>query len=133
MSLIDEIQAKCPPELIAAKEHGQIAELVSQGRTRLNTTLIGFGTIIDALGLVDGPAALDTLDALRVSSPAIKWAWTLLEQGRLDIALDSTRQQVVSLQAAGVLTAEQRDKLLALAIIPAPVSVTEVIEAMRGL
>lgn len=133
MSLIDEIQAKCPPELIEAKEHGQISEIVSQGRTRLNTTLIGFGTIIDVLGLVDGPAVLDTLEGMRANVPAIKWAWTLLEQGRLDIALDSTRQQVASLHVTGVLTAEQRDKLLALAVTLAPVSTTEVIEAMRGL
>lgn len=133
MALIDEIQAKCPPELIAAREHGQIAELVSQGRTRLSTTLIGFGTIIDALGLVDGPAVLDTLEGMRANVPAIKWAWTLLEQGRLDIALLSTRDQVHQLCFANVLTPEQRDKLLALAMIPAPVSVTEVIEAMRGL
>lgn len=133
MSLIDEIQAKCPPELIAAREHGRIAELVSQGRTSLHEFFIGFGTIIDVLGLERGPTVLDTLDGLQASVPAIKWAWTLMEQGRLDVGMNSTRQQIAALADSGVLTDEERDRLLALAVFPNPVSVHQVVIAMEGV
>lgn len=131
-TLLEEIQSKCPPELIAAREHGQIAALVSAGRTEVVPTLIGIGTVIRHLGAVDGPALLDALDALRATVPAIRWGWVLLDRGDLDIGSPVTRGLVDQLQAQGVMTHAQADILKALAVRPAPVSVQQVIEALEG-
>jgi hypothetical protein len=79
MTLLEEIKTKCPPELIAAREHGQIAALVSAGRTRPSTREIGNGTILEALGLTAGNALLDVIN----NAPDFRHVKPLVEQGRL--------------------------------------------------
>lgn len=133
MTLLDEIKAKCSPELLASREHGAIAEAVSQGRTAVVSRLGGIGAVIETLGVVDGPAVLDALDSLRASNPAVRWGWVLLERSELDFGSQVTRQLIDSLAACGAMTAEQADKLKALAVVPAPVGVQEVVAAMEGL
>lgn len=133
MTLLDEIKAKCSPELLASCEHGEIAALVSEGRTRVVPRLGGIGAVIETLGVVDGPAVLDALDSLRSSNPAVRWGWVLLERAELDFGSQVTRQMLDSLAAGGAMTAAQADKLKALAVVPAPVGAQEVVAAMEGL
>lgn len=133
MTLLDEIKAKCSPELLASREHGAIAAVISEGRTIVVSRLGGIGAVIETLGVVDGPAVLDALDSLRTSNPAVRWGWVLLEQSELDFGSQVTRRLIDSLAAGGVMTAEQADKLKALAVVPAPVGVQEVVAAMEGL
>lgn len=128
MTLLEEIQAKCTPELIASREHGQIAAVVSEGRTELRERMIGIGTVLKYLGPINGAALLDQMEALKASNPAIKWGWYLLERGELDVALDSTRAML-----DGLLPAEAAAALKALAGFPAPVSTQDVIRAMEGM
>jgi len=128
MTLIEEINAKCTPELIASREHGQIAAVVSEGRTELRERMIGIGTVLKYLGPVNGAALLDQMEALKASDPTIKWGWYLLERGELDVALESTRAMIDAL-----LPADAAAALKALAVYPAPVSTQEVVRAMEGM
>ena len=129
MSLLAEIQSKCPPELIAAKEHGQIAALVSAGRTRPSTKEIGNGTILETIGLQYGNAMLDVI----YSDQQFRHVKPLLEQGRLIVGSPLVVATIQGMAANGVIPAAARDALLALTVEPAPVSVQEVIKAMEGM
>lgn len=133
MTLLDEIKAKCPPELLASREHGAIAAVVSEGRTSVVPRLGGIGAVIETLGADDGPAVLDALDSLRSSNPAVRWGWVLLERAELDFGSAVTRQLIDILTAGGVMTAEQAGKLKALAVVPAEVTTQDVIAAMEGM
>ncbi len=128
MTLLEEIQAKCPPELVAAREHGQIATLVSAGRIRPSATTIGNGTVLEVLGLETGNALLDVIYA----EPTYRHIRPLLEQGRLIVGAQIVRSAIQALVPT-VLTQAEADKLLALGIEPDPVSVQAVVSAMEGL
>lgn len=127
MALIDEINEKATPELIAAKEHGEIARLVSVGRTRPSAREIGVGTILETIGLTYGNAMLDVF----YDNPSFKYVKPLLEQGRLIVGSPLVVGTIQSLVPA-VLPQEVANQLLALTTEPAPVSVQEVINALEG-
>ncbi|WP_439587644.1 hypothetical protein [Hydrogenophaga sp.] len=129
MTLLEEIHARCAPELIAAREHGQIAAIVSQGRTRPSTLTIGNGTVLEVLGLEAGNAFLDVIHA----NPAFRHVKPLLDQGRLIVGAQIVRTAILGMVPAGVLTQTQADQLLALGVEPDPVSVQAVVAAMEGL
>lgn len=128
-TLLAEIQAKCPPELIAAKEHGQIAALVSAGRTRPSTKEIGNGTILETIGLQHGNAMLDVI----YGDPQFRHVKPLLEQGRLIVGSPLVVATIQGMAANGVIPSAAAAALLALTVEPAPVSVQEVIKAMEGM
>lgn len=127
-TLLDEIRAKCPPELIAAKEHGQIAALVSAGRTKPSGLQVGKGTILETIGLAAGNAFLDVID----NQPDFRHVKGLIAEGRLIISSPLVMGTIGSFVPA-VLTQAQANALLALATVPAPVSVQEVQAAMEGM
>lgn len=126
--LIDEIRDKCPPELIAAKEHGQIAAIVSKGRTKPSTREIGNGTVLETIGLDYGNAMLDVI----YTDTRFRHVKPLLEQGRLIVGSPLVVATIASMVPA-VFPQVVADRLLALAVEPAPVSVQEVIQAMEGM
>lgn len=132
MSLLDEINSKTPPELLATREHGAIAAMVSVGRTEIISVNGGIGLIMETLGPVDGPAVLDKLQALTASHSAVKWGWYLIERGDLDFGSTTTRQMIDALAEGGALTPAQAESLKAVAVRPAPVSVQAVIQAMEA-
>lgn len=129
MTLLEEIQAKCPPELIAAKEHGQIAAIVSAGRTKPSTREIGNGTILETLGLSAGNALLDVIN----TAPDFRHVKPLIEQGRLIVGSPLVAMALAGIVAQGAITQADADKLLAIAREPAPVSVQDIIKAMEGM
>lgn len=129
MTLLEEIQAKCPPELIAAKEHGQIAAMVSTGRTRPSGKEVGIGTILETMGLTAGNAMLDAI----YDDPMFRYVKPLLEQGRLIVSSPLVAATMQGLVQAGVIQQTDANKLIALATVPAPVSVQEVVSAMEGV
>lgn len=129
MMLLDEIRAKCPPELIAAKEHGRIAAIVSAGRTRPSAREIGNGTILETIGLQHGNAMLDVV----YNDPQFRHVKPLLEQGRLIAGSPLVVQTIQGMEAAGVIPSAAGAALLALTVEPAPVSAQEVIKAMEGM
>lgn len=133
MSLLHEIKAKCSPELLASKQHGEIAAKVSEGRTRIATRLGGIGVVMETLGPVDGPALLDALEMLKASNPAVKWAWYLIERGELDFGSPGARGMIDMIEGGGLIGKEAAQALRNIAVFPAPVSVQEVVQAMEGV
>lgn len=126
MTLLQEIQAACTPELIASAEHGDIAAAVSVGRTQVVSKLGGIGLVLETLGPIDGAALLDSLETQAASVPALKWAFTLINRGELDFGSAATRTMIATLVPEPARTA-----LLNVAQVAAPVSVADVIEAMK--
>jgi hypothetical protein len=101
----------CAP-FIEARDCQKLAELLSVGRTRLNDREIGYGSIIETLGIVDGNTLIDHIEG----NPALKYVVPLLAQGRLRIGSPVTQgavQSFVSITPT-VLTQANADKLKAL-------------------
>jgi len=130
MALRDDILA-LDPALLASRDDGAIAAAVSVGRTRIQSRAIGIGTILATLGAAGGPF-LDGLVALGASDRNVFWAMELIKAGTLDIGMDATRAQVTALAAANPAVADACNALLALAIVPDPVSITEVSDILNA-
>lgn len=130
MTLLDEIKAKCSPELLASQDADAIAAVVNVGRTRIVPRLGGIGAVMETLGEGDGPLVLDALDALKGTLPAVKWGWVLLERGELDFGSTVTRQMIDGLVMGGVMTEAQGLAIKALAEQPDPVTEFDVRRAI---
>ena len=130
MTLLDEIKAKCPPELLAGQDADAIAAAVNVGRTRVAPRLGGIGAVMETLGAVDGPLVLDALDSLKATLPAVRWGWVLLERGELDFGSTVTRQMIDGLVMGGVMTEAQGLAIKALAEQPDPVTEFDVRRAI---
>ncbi len=117
MTLLEEIQSKCTPELIASRDHQAIADAVNVGRTRPSDTEIGNGTILEVLGLVLGNQVLDVVKA----TPDYKYVIPLLEQGRLKIGY-TVAQSAVQAFVPAILTQAQADSIKSLGTTPNPIS-----------
>lgn len=126
MTLLEEIQQKCSPELIASRQHGEIAAKVSEGRTRPSMREIGNGTILETIGLQYGNAMIDVLYA----DANFRHVKPLLEQGRLIVGSPLVVQTIQSM-VPGIMPQQAADLLLALTVDDAPVSVQDVVKAME--
>jgi len=98
-----------------------LASVLSEGRTRLEPREIGIGTILMVLA-PDGGAFLDGLQVLGETDRNVFWSMELIRQGRFDVGLSGTRQQMLALaqQMPGLSSAFAA--LLGLAEVPDPVS-----------
>ncbi len=114
MITLDEITATG----LDLSNHHAIAAALSVGRTKIVSKQIGFGSVLDALGPIDGATVLDILSAAKDTNRPLFWAWNLLERGELDVGMASTRAQIDALAAAGAMTTAQADALKALAVQP---------------
>ncbi len=94
---------------------------------RLNTRMIGIGTVLDTLGADTGAAVLDGLYAAASADRALFYALKLLERGELDVSLSSTRAKMDALLPTGIAAA-----LKALAETPETISAAQVSVALRG-
>lgn len=117
MTLLDEIQAKCSPELIASRDHGAIAAAVNVGRTKIVSRLGGIGAVMETLGPVDGAALLDLLEVTASTVPAVRWAFVLINRGELDFGSLATRAMIDQL-----VTSPAKELLLAVAEVPNPIT-----------
>ena len=117
MTLLEEIQAKCSPELIASRDAEAIAAAVSVGRTMPSTREIGNGTILETIGLGYGNAMLDVI----YTEPNFRHVKPLLEQGRLIVGSPLVVQTIQSMVPA-LMPQAVADLLLALTVVPAPVT-----------
>ena len=107
-----------------------IADVLSRGRVRASTCLIGIGTILSVLNPIAGGAALDALEAMKANNSAVKWAFYLLESGNLDIGLPATRLQVDAL-VGPVFSHEQAAALKAIAEEADPINYNSVSDALN--
>lgn len=122
MTLLEEIQAKCGPALLASRDFDAIAAFVSAGRTKPSTREIGNGTILEVLGLETGNALLDVVN----TAQDFRYVKPLVEQGRLTVGSALVQATVQSLVPMGVLTQPQADALCALGFDPDPVTAQQV-------
>ena len=128
MTLLDEIQAKCSPELIASRDHGAIAAAVNVGRTKIVSRLGGIGAVMETLGPVDGAALLDSLEVTASTVPAVRWAFVLINRGELDFGSPATRAMIDQL-----VPSPAKEALLSLAEVPETITPQQVAKALEGL
>ena len=145
-TLLEEIQARALAdpifaERLAAGDHTACAAALSVNRTRLRSVLLTERGVMAALGVVDGESALSALEAF-AAAPAsgplaaqhagiarmVGW----LSGAGIDIGDPLAQQLLDILAAVGVLAPASVAKIKALAQTPAPVSASEVSEALRG-
>lgn len=107
---------------LSNRNDAEIARQLSIGQTQIVQTFIGYGTVLDTIGLEAGNAFLNIL----TSDPRFKYILPLLEQGRLDIGMQSVRTYLDQLATAGVLSAENAQLLKSLAEVPVVIPVNEV-------
>lgn len=129
MTLLDEIRLKCTESEIESKEHGLIAEKISLGRTKPNDFEIGNGVILETLGFEKGNMVLELI----YSTETFKYVHPLLQQGRLRASSRLLQETCENFVLQGVLTRQEADAIKSLGFSPAPVSVYEVIDAMKGI
>lgn len=159
-TLLQEIQAKCSPELIAAKEHGQIAAILNTNRYRYTTHMVSERGVRAKLGPVVGAKFIRLLEALSAAAPINNtpvWLTTVLTAANVPVedhiyyldtlgcgidwlrsdgidVGDATTQSLLDLIAAG--NPELATGILSLkdlAKVADVVSNEMVIEALRGL
>lgn len=117
-------------DAIAARDLDTIAAIVSEGRTAAQSRFVTARTVLAECG-ASGPGILDALEAAAAGNGAVKWALTFLGQDSgLDVGNPVTQAMIDQLTAGGALTGEQGVALKALAMVPAPVSRSEVEAAL---
>lgn len=134
MSLKDEILARqdCAAA-VAARDITQIAQIVSNGRTATQSRFVTARTVLAECS--GGAAILDALTAAASSAQpyasAVGWAMKFLAQDSgLDVGNPVTQGLIDQLVLAGALQAAQGSALKAMAVMPAPVSQSDVAEAL---
>lgn len=134
MTLRDEILSRpdCA-DALAARDCGELARILSVGRTKLIDYSIGYGTVLEVLGAEAGSAFLDGLTALAATSSPVKWALKLLDRGELNIGAAATRGQLDALAAGGVMPQAVADALKGLAVSPDEITASQVQQALEGM
>jgi hypothetical protein len=127
MTLLEEINSKCSPELIASKDYQALADIVNTGRQRLSNMDIGNGWVLETLGLTVGNALLDAIHA----NPEFRHVKVLLDQSRLNISSPLV-QATLDAFVPSVLTQAQADSLKALGYVPDLVSPATIYSALTG-
>lgn len=133
-ALTAEESAQMDP-LLASRDDVEIAAVLSIGRTRMQSTLIGVGTIIEVLG-AHGSSGGEFMDALVVVGQTNRdayWAMSLLRAGTFDLSKPASQMQIAGLaeslpdHAAGLIA------LAAMAQVPDPVHYIAVSNALNGI
>lgn len=120
MTLLQEIRAKCSPELLATRDSVAIAAKVNEGRKRLVPTEIGVGTVLETLGEGAGEW-LDALTQVGAVNRDVHWALKLIDRGVLRIDLPATRTRMQALAVAVPALASGVTALLTLGFADDPV------------
>lgn len=123
---------------------GDLAELLSEGRTRLVSTHITERGVIAELGVVDGEVFLSGLEAFigmtlpdghpfKAAHPGIKrmLGWLKNADG-LDIGTVPAQQMLAGLGAGGVVNATHAARIAGLAMRPDPINASDVADAING-
>lgn len=116
MTLLEEISANVPPDVLATRNTQAITDALNATRTKPSGLQVGKGTILETIGLAAGNAFLDVID----TQPDFRHVRGLIAEGRLIISSQLVKATIGSLVPA-VLTQAQADALLALATVPDPI------------
>ena len=128
MSLRDEIMALGMP----LGDHGAIADALSVGRTRTQSTPIGIGTILAVMAPYGGDF-LNALETLGATDANVKWSLKMIESATFDIGHPVTRAQLEAFAKNVPALADGIAALLSVAVVPSPVSSQEVSKALEGM
>ena len=112
--------------LATQRDTATISMQLSVGRWRWAPTEIGKGTLLETLGLATGNALCDLID----NQADYRHVKHLLTDGRLRLDSALVRSTLEQLTVGGLLTVEERDRLLALAQQPDPVDERDVLLAI---
>ncbi|MGZ8172564.1 MAG: hypothetical protein ACXWT0_01550 [Methylobacter sp.] len=132
MSILDELNAEPLATAIASfravRNDAAITALYNEGRTRLETTKIGNLAVLRTLGVAAGNALLDAI----YNNTDFRYVKAGLERGDLDVSHELVRATLDGLATAQVITQEQADAVKNLALVPDPVSVSDISNALNG-
>jgi len=112
-------------QALAARDCQALADLLSAGRTCGNDREVGYGTIIETIGIEAGNALIDFIK----SADALRHVVPLLDQGRLRIGsplVQSTLQSFVG----GPIDQADADALCALGHQSDPLTAQQVADAL---
>lgn len=133
-----------PKDQTAPAKDRQIAAMLSEGRTRIGSRLIGDGEVSLALGIPAGPIFVYQLEQAASTPPApdatpeqiaqhavARQAWRSIEKAALDVGRAEVRA-ALDMFVGVLLTAEQATAIKALAEQPDAVTADQVSRALRG-
>ena len=115
---------ECAAALVA-KDCEALAVLLSAGRNCGNEREVGYGTIIETIGIESGNSLIDFLKA----APAMRHVVLLLDQGRLRICAPLVQLTLQSF-VGGPIDQAEADALCALGLQPDPLTARQVAEAL---
>lgn len=116
--------------LLPSRNDVQIASILSVGRTRLRSHMIGIGTIL-AVMAPNGGAFLDSLETLGATDSNVKWLLKLIERGAFDIGLAASRDQMQAYAQSVPALAPAVSALLQLGTEPDPIHYNTVSDALN--
>jgi len=106
---------------LAARDCATLAQILSDGRTCGNEREIGYGTILETIGIDAGNRLIDHIQA----APAMRHVVPMLDQGRLRIG-SALVQTTLRQFGAEVITPADADKLCELGQQPDPLTAQQV-------
>lgn len=124
-----EIESKCSAELIASRDCQAIADIVNVGRVRNSKREIGYGTILETIGLTAGNALADEIN----SNPLFRYVKPLVEQGRLIAGSPLVAGALQVMVGSAKITQTEADALKALGLEDDPCTPQEVAEALYNV
>lgn len=128
--------------LANSRDDADLAASLSVGLTQVVSHKVGVGSVLDALGAVNGATFLDAMNSLSSTVSAIKYGIELLDAGTFDLG-SPTAIGIINLLVSGgtlgtvtipVNTIPQATAtaLLSLAVVPAPIGVNQVSNILNG-
>lgn len=152
MTLLEEIQAKCSPELIASRDDVAISAAVNVGRTRSDGitkfSSLGISERFPALGGLPGPLAAELVfqklegfaaAAMAGADPAGKLLGSAivrqmkhLEGNGMAIGSPAVAAMLAQIVASGGMTQAEMTALIGIALVPDPVTAQQVSDALGG-
>lgn len=112
-------------EALAARDCAALAEILSAGRTCGNDREIGYGTILEVIGIEAGNALIDFIQGAQDMRHVVP----LLEQGRLRIG-SALVQATLRAMAATVIAPADAEVLCALGQQSDPFTAQQIAEAL---
>jgi hypothetical protein len=128
--------------LATARNDAGLATSLSVGLSHTVSKRIGAGSVLDALGAVNGAAFLDAMTSLSSTVSAIKWGLALLNSGDFDVGSATSIGIINTLVSGGTLgsttipantiTQATATALLNLAVVPLTISADQVSNILNG-
>lgn len=125
---VQDITALVP--LILVRDDVGIANILSEGRTPVQSHTVGIGTVLEVMSPYGGDF-LNVLEACGATDSNAKWELKLLERGEFDIGRKATRDMVLRLAAGNSDWDQVVQSLLQLAEVASPIHYNEVSDVLN--